>query len=316
MINLIDEIYENHKKRLEYVNHSLKRIPIEEENLNQFKIGVNVDLELFLQPNNLIYGVKHPQDKIENAYDEIFKEGIFMGFVFGKLLGINHCSKNMKNFQEYEKEDAELLTDYDFEIEFTSRIIPPINVKKTLGRENPISVNYKNKKFDEERAIKSVNIKVEMGNYNEYSIYYDIFQMKEEIEEKGLDKYLNDVELSKMIINLFTIRRINLFEKLCDHLEINIKKANEICNNSYYKFNLETAEDMFVSELYSTIEGEYSCRELVERYISYVFNEGMNVGMVYGKKKFIEDIQDNQFSYEGLNIMNYEEKFEYICKIE
>ena len=73
MSYLINEIYELYEKHLEITEPVLKNMGVE-DNIHNYLIDVNIDLEILLESNDIIrYEHDELQDKIKQAYDEIFK---------------------------------------------------------------------------------------------------------------------------------------------------------------------------------------------------------------------------------------------------
>ena len=104
-----------------------------------------------------------------------------------------------------------------------------------------------------------------------------------------------------------------LFEKLFNILEVNLNNAERACQN-YYRFDTFTAHDMFVSNLFANLEGEFEARELINFYLKYVFFKGIDIGILNGKMFFVYDIQEGFLNYYKIQNMNSEEKSRYLIK--
>ena len=96
---MIDKIYENYEVRLSMSNPILKMRGID-ENINELPIGVNLDIENILSPFELFDNNENTQEKIKEAYIEIFKEGIYLGIGFGKIIEFNYAKSNPERFIE------------------------------------------------------------------------------------------------------------------------------------------------------------------------------------------------------------------------
>ena len=103
MSYLINEIYELYEKHLEITEPVLKNMGVE-DNIHNYLIDVNIDLEILLESNDIIrYEYDELQDKIKQAYDEIFKEGILFGIIVGKIIKLNNCLEDKEKYNEIEK---------------------------------------------------------------------------------------------------------------------------------------------------------------------------------------------------------------------
>ena len=91
MSYLINEIYDLYEKHLEITEPVLKNMGVE-DNIHNYLIDVNIDLEILLESNDIIrYEHDELPEKIKQAYDEIFKEGILFGIIVGKIIKLNNC---------------------------------------------------------------------------------------------------------------------------------------------------------------------------------------------------------------------------------
>jgi hypothetical protein len=92
-----------------------------------------------------------------------------------------------------------------------------------------------------------------------------------------------------------------------------LNNAERACQN-YYRFDTFTAHDMFVSDLFANLEGEFEAKELVNLYLKYVFNKGMDIGILNGKMFFVYDIQEGFLNYYKIQNMDCNEKSRYLIK--
>ena len=112
MSYLINEIYELYEKHLEITEPVLKDMGVE-DNIHNYLIDVNIDLEILLESNDLIqYEHDELREKIKQAYDEIFKEGILFGIIVGKIIKLNNCLENKEKYGEYLDRNYDYYTEY------------------------------------------------------------------------------------------------------------------------------------------------------------------------------------------------------------
>ena len=308
--SMIDKIYENYEVRLSMSNPILKMRGID-ENINELPIGVNLDIENILSPFELFDNNENTQEKIKEAYIEIFKEGIYLGIGFGKIIEFNYAKSNPERFIECFEDNAEIYTSYDFKIEVMTKVIPPISVKKFTQEENPKEVEFKSERFKEIHSILCVNLETDWEDLLELEINRNVKEIDNYILKEEMKSFTSDEELRVLVDGLKKEIQMKLFEKFFESLDIDLDKAHHISKNKL-RFNEETAEDIFVSNVFSKLEGEYEVIELINKYLIYVFNEGKIIGLLNGTKMVIEDIQNEKLDYEKMNAMNPKESFDYI----
>ena len=130
MSYLVNEIYELYEKHLELTEHVLKDIGVD-DNIHNYLIDVNIDLEILLESNDLIkYDHDKLEEKIKEAYDEVFKEGILFGIIVGKIIKLDNCLENKEKYNDYLEREYDYYTEYNFKIDFFKKTIPPIKIRK------------------------------------------------------------------------------------------------------------------------------------------------------------------------------------------
>ncbi len=308
---MIDEIYENYENRLSSSNFILKKRGINQD-INKLHLGVNLDIENILSPLEL-FDIDEEEigKKIKEAYVEIFKEGIYLGIGFGKILKFNYAKSSPENYVECLEEDCEHYTIYDFKVEVMKKIIPPIKVKKYTQEEDPKEIDYKNEKFEDIRSLICINIETDWEDYLDFEVNSNVNEMKNYILQREVKAYLENDELRECIDGLKRGIRKTLFKKFFETLDIDPKKA-KICCESNLRFDEDTAKDVFVSPVFVNLEGEFKIRELVNKYLFYVFNEGKIIGLLNGTKMVLDDIQNDRLDYDEMNSMSPDETFEYV----
>ena len=313
MSYLVNEIFELYEKHLEITEPVLKDMGVE-DNIHNYLIDVNIDLEILLESNDLIkYEHDELREKIKEAYDEIFKEGILFGIIVGKIIKLNNCLENKEKYNEYLEREYDYYTEYDFKIDFFKKVIPPIKIRKSTRERNPRQLNYRNKKYEEKRKVNGINVNCEEISDSIYSINSEIIEYEERIGEIGIVQFLKEEKINEDLIKRYSDMNDRLFEKLFNVLEVNLNNAERACQN-YYRFDTFTAHDMFVSELFANLEGEFEARELVNLYIKYVFSKGMDIGILNGKMFFVYDIQEGFLNYYKIQNMDCYEKSRYLIK--
>ena len=313
MSYLINEIYELYEKHLEITEPVLKDMGVE-DNIHNYLIDVNIDLEILLESNDLIqYEHDELREKIKQAYDEIFKEGILFGIIVGKIIKLNNCLENKEKYGEYLDRNYDYYTEYSFKIDFFKKTIPPIKIRKSTRETNPRQLNYRNKKYEEKRKVDGINVSCEQIKDSYYTINEEVLEYKERIEKIGIMNFLKEERISEELKKRYSTVNDTLFEKLFNILEVNLNNAERACQN-YYRFDTFTAHDMFVSDLFANLEGEFESKELVNLYLKYVFNKGMDIGILNGKMFFVYDIQEGFLNYYKIQNMDCNEKSRYLIK--
>ena len=313
MSYLINEIYELYEKHLEITEPVLNEMGVE-DNIHNYLIDVNIDLEILLESNDLIrYDHDELREKIKLAYDEIFKEGILFGIIVGKIIKLNNCLENKEKYGEYLERDYNYYTEYSFKIDFFKKVIPPIKIRKSTRESNPRQLNYRNKKYEEKRTVDGINVSCEQIKDSLYTINGEANEYKGRIEKMGIINFLQEENINGELKNKYSTISEALFEKLFNILEVNLNNAERACQN-YYRFDTFTAHDMFVSELFASLEGEFEAKELVHLYLKHVFYKGMDIGILNGKMFFVYDIQEGFLNYYKIQNMDSDEKSRYLIK--
>lgn len=313
MSYLVNEIYDLYEKHLEITEPVLKDMGVE-DNIHKYLIDVNIDLEILLESNDLIkYEHDELREKIKQGYDEIFKEGILFGIIVGKIIKLNNCLESKDKYNEYLERNYDYYTEYNFKIDFFKKLIPPIKIRKSTRETKPRQLNYRNKKYEEKRKVDGINVSCEHIQDGAYSINKEIMDYEERIRKIGISNFLKEEKINEELINRYSNLSDDLFEKLFNVLEVNLNNAERACQN-YYRFDTFTAHDMFVSDLFANLEGEFEARKLVNAYLEYVFFKGLDIGILNGKMFFVYDIQEGFLNYYKIQNMDSNEKSRYLIK--
>lgn len=310
---LSNEIFKLFESTIEYAEPVMESIG-EDGSILKIPIDVNVDMEIILEANDLIkYNHDELEKRMKTAYDEIFKEGIVFGIVAGKILKLNNCTGDENKYDEYLSRDFDNYTDFDIKIDFIKRTIPPIKIRKSTREEVPRQLNYENKKYEQKRFLRAVNIECKTGDDCIYGINEEIVRFKKKIENEGIYDFLKIENTNGKLEKYYKNIDEKLFNKFFEVLGIELSNAKRACEN-YYRFDTITAHDMFISNLFSTLEGEFEGKELVKHYINNVFFKGVDIGMLCGKMFFVFDIQSGFLTYDEIKDMDSDCKTKYLVK--
>ncbi len=313
MSYLVNEIYELYEKHLEITEPVLKDMGVE-DNIHNYLIDVNIDLEILLESNDIIkYEHDDLRERIKQSYDEIFKEGILFGIIVGKIIKLNNCLESKEKYNDYLERDYDYYTEYSFKIDFFKKVIPPIKIRKSTRETQPRQLNYRNKKYEEKREVNGINVSCEQIKDSFYAINEEVIEYEERIRNGGIVNFLKEEQINEELIEKYSHISDALFEKLFKILEVNLNNAERACQN-YYRFDSFTAHDMFVSELFASLEGEFEAKELVNIYLKYVFFKGIDIGILNGKMFFVYDIQEGFLNYYKIQNMDTDEKSRYLIK--
>ena len=198
---MIDKIYENYEVRLSMSNPILKMRGID-ENINELPIGINLDIENILSPFELFDKDENAQKKIKEAYIEIFKEGIYLGIGFGKIIEFNYAKSKPERFIECYSDNAEIYTSYDFKVEVMTKVIPPISIKKFTQEENPQEIECNSERFKEIHSILCVNLETDWEDLLELEINRNVKEIDNYILKEEIKSFTADEELRTLVDGL------------------------------------------------------------------------------------------------------------------
>lgn len=130
-------------------------------------------------------------------------------------------------------------------------------------------------------------------------------------DESEIIKFIengDEVENMKRFYEISRNERLKHFlEELTDDEECYYKIKDEEIN-----LRPQLIHDNLISRLYKNHEGNYKIEDLLIEYHDCVFKEGVEIGMKYGKKFMVQDIQNNRFDKESIMNMTEEERIEYL----
>ena len=129
-------------------------------------------------------------------------------------------------------------------------------------------------------------------------------------DESQIETVQNMIDNQELSFEMFyevsrELRLDHLFEKL------NVNEKDLInAKKKVIKLGPKSKYPLF-STLYREHNGKYKVETLINEYHDSTLSEGMAVGIVYGEKFIVEDIQNKRFTKEDIINMSQEEIFEY-----
>lgn len=132
--------------------------------------------------------------------------------------------------------------------------------------------------------------------------------MSDETQTEALEKMILNQEIPFEMINEASreLRLNSLFE------DLNVDEADLMkAKKKIIKLSPQSAEYPLFSTLYREHDGKYMVETLLNQYHDSTFREGALVGMNYGQKFIVEDIQNNRFTKEDILNISKEEIIKY-----
>lgn len=135
----------------------------------------------------------------------------------------------------------------------------------------------------------------------------------EDSHEK-IEKYVTE-ELSEedvpLILEIIREARLNDLFKDLNIDEDELKKVKR----KVIKLSPKSSEFPLMSELYRNHKGNYKVEDLMNEYHDSILRDGMIIGMDYGKKFIVEDLQSKRFSENDIKKMSKNQINEYCDEI-
>ena len=135
----------------------------------------------------------------------------------------------------------------------------------------------------------------------------------EDSHEK-IEKYVTE-ELSEedvpLILEIIREARLNDLFKDLNIDEDELKKVKR----KVIKLSPKSSEFPLISELYRNHKGNYKVEDLMNEYHDSILRDGMIIGMDYGKKFIVEDLQSKRFSKNDIKKMSKNQINEYCDEI-
>lgn len=141
--------------------------------------------------------------------------------------------------------------------------------------------------------------------------------MREKIKQMMLNKDTSEFEefakknISKeMFEMMMDVNRELRLDDLFIDLEID-KDELEKAKKTIVKLNLKSAEWPLFSTLYRDHDGKYKVETLMNQYHDSTIRDGIIIGIDYGKKFIVQDLQSKRFSKQDILSMSEDDVSEY-----
>lgn len=129
-----------------------------------------------------------------------------------------------------------------------------------------------------------------------------IKQMMNEDSSK-LEKFLKKNYSMELFEMMMDVNRELRLDSLFDDLKIDkgeLKKAKK----TIVKLKPKSAEWPLFSTLYRDHNGQYKVETLMNQYHDSVLRDGITIGLDYGKKFIVQDLQSKRFSKQDISSMS------------
>lgn len=137
----------------------------------------------------------------------------------------------------------------------------------------------------------------------------------EQLIESGNEEEIADFIINETtedcvgdMLNLIREKRLNQF---FDDLGID-KEKYESVRHETIKLHPQSVEWPLFSTLYQNHDGEYKVEDLIYEFHDSILKEGLEIGIAYGEKFVVEDVQNGRFKKEDFKNMNEKELHEYL----
>lgn len=139
-------------------------------------------------------------------------------------------------------------------------------------------------------------------------------KLKEMVQDKDKTKEMetyidNGLSNSEFEMLMGVFREIRL-DRLFNELDVDENKL-EKAKKTTVKLHPNSSEWPLLSRLYRNHDGKYKVETLINQYHDSILREGMLIGMDYGKKFIVEDLQNKRFSKQDVLNMSSKEVHEY-----
>lgn len=213
---------------------------------------------------------------------------------------------------ENSPENLEIINDfYEYLFKF--------GIKTGISRGKKLVINViKENPPEYEKLMKSnpknfTNIKIEPVFLTEFK---EAVLKKNKLEEGDVTiKHTIAVEFSKEEYELIFNLRDEQLNILYDDLNVDKEKLEKI-NKRIITIRPKSHEYPFNSTLYKNHNGKYKFQTLMYQYHESILKESIAVGMQYGKRFIVEDLQNKRFDKEYIENMGSDEIKRYCSEIK
>jgi hypothetical protein len=135
-----------------------------------------------------------------------------------------------------------------------------------------------------------------------------------EDEFENFKKYMNNGISSEEFTIIMEVIRESRLNGLFSDLKIDEAKLKK-AKRKVIKLSPESSQFPLMSELYQNHNGKYIVEDLMNEYHDSILRDGMIIGMDYGKKFIVEDLQNSRFTRKDIEEMPTEKIHEYCEEI-
>ena len=135
-------------------------------------------------------------------------------------------------------------------------------------------------------------------------------KIMESEDEDAIIDYLKNETSKNFVEDMYNHIREKRLNRLFEELGIDKEKYEKVRKN-YIELSPKSKEYPLFSTLYKKHDGKYKVEDLIYEFHDSILKEGMEIGLAYGQKFLVEDIQNKRFSKEELKNLNEKELREY-----
>ena len=130
------------------------------------------------------------------------------------------------------------------------------------------------------------------------------------MKNPDISENIKDKVIEKDLKLFFEIARENRLNNLFEDLNIDKNKLKK-ARKKVIKLSPNSKNYHLISHIFCNHKGQYHVDHLFNEYHDDIFRNGMIVGIEYGKKFIVKDIQENRITKEDLLNMNNDELYNY-----
>ena len=153
--------------------------------------------------------------------------------------------------------------------------------------------------------------KYKKSRMNKLTIRKKLHKMLDEKTPEEIQEYIENNMTEEESEVFYEINRERHLNKLYESLDIKKEDVKD-SKKKVLKFNPKSNKLDLHSKLYRKHKGKYKFTTLMNEYHDKIFSKGLIVGIMYGKKFFAEDLQNNRFEIDALKTMNSEDIESYL----
>lgn len=135
-----------------------------------------------------------------------------------------------------------------------------------------------------------------------------------ENQHENFKKYISGGVSHEEIEVIMDVIRDARLNRLFNDLKIDKVKLTK-AKRQVIKLNPKSDEFPLISEVYRNHKGNYNVEDLINEYHDSILRDGLIIGMDYGRKFIVEDLQAKRFSKKDIEKMSKNEINEYCDEI-